>query len=796
MKLYLKALTILALVVTSVAAQPPKEMILPNFLKGDPIPEGASYDWTLGATGARGWIYNKDLKTTGARQIYITRVHKRSPAHGVLKVGDVILGIGKEKFSYDPRTEFGKALTLAESEKGELSLNIWREGSLQNLVVNLPVLGSYSATAPYNCSKSELILQRGCKAIAQRMKKDSYSRENTITRSLNALALLASGNSKYLTPLKKEAKWASEFSVSSAYSTRATCFYGYVISFLAEYQIATGNKSKSLQRGLQRLVKEAIEGQSPSGSWDYSFTGPDGRHKGMVAEYSISLTTALVLAREAKVKGPELDKAIEKSTRILRFHANKGSIPKTDTHPSLRNHDPWSRNGMAAVLFSLLEEPKVAAYFSRMSLACHSAERDISDPDSYWNMAWIMPSIALSGPHATGAWMNEYGAWYYDMTRRWDNTFPHQGPPKKEKGGTGGWDATGANLLAYALPLKKIMLTGKKSNKILPLTVSEAKSVLDDGNLNSPYKQWTMKQLVNYLSHWSPVVRERVAIAIAQRESTASLMTSLINMLKSPSMTSRYGASQAIHHLRNRATAATPQLRKNLRHKDLWLRIQSAKALIAIEGPALKAVPELLTTLAKGPTIEDPRGMEQYYLSHALFNEYMLNIWKDQVDQELLFNAVSAGLASEHGRARSAYANIYEVFSFDDLVPLLPSICDSVASIPTNEIASGDHIRWAGVEFLTENKIDEGIELLALYSRDMRQWASEKRLLKVLDMLKQYGAHAQRVIPQLSKTARYFDEEPDFPESLRIVKAEAVRATIKELRSMKEKPKLRKINEK
>ena len=28
-------------------------MAVPDFTKGDPIPEGATHDWTLGATGAR-----------------------------------------------------------------------------------------------------------------------------------------------------------------------------------------------------------------------------------------------------------------------------------------------------------------------------------------------------------------------------------------------------------------------------------------------------------------------------------------------------------------------------------------------------------------------------------------------------------------------------------------------------------------------------------------------------------------------------------------------------------------------
>ena len=88
---------------------------VPDFTKGDAIPAKAKHDWTLGATGARAWIFSDKLSTSEARQIAITKVEKGSPADGVLAVGDVILGVRGKRFSYDPRTEFGKALTSAET---------------------------------------------------------------------------------------------------------------------------------------------------------------------------------------------------------------------------------------------------------------------------------------------------------------------------------------------------------------------------------------------------------------------------------------------------------------------------------------------------------------------------------------------------------------------------------------------------------------------------------------------------------------------------------------------------------
>jgi len=105
-------------------------MTKPDFLEGDPIPAGASHDWNLGATGSRGWMFSDKRSTADARQIRITEVAKGSPADGILAVGDVILGVAGKPFSHDPRSEFGTALTIAESEAGggKLALTRWRAG--------------------------------------------------------------------------------------------------------------------------------------------------------------------------------------------------------------------------------------------------------------------------------------------------------------------------------------------------------------------------------------------------------------------------------------------------------------------------------------------------------------------------------------------------------------------------------------------------------------------------------------------------------------------------------------------
>lgn len=765
---------------------------------GSSFAAAAMHDWNLGATGLRGWIRCDKLVTSDARQITVTKVEKGSPADGVLEVGDVILGVDGKPFSYDPRTEMGKALTLAESEagQGKLSLTRSREGSSAEVVVKLPVLGSYGATAPFDCPKSKLILERGCKDLAKRMAEPSYAkRQDPIPRSLNALALLASGDPSYLPLIKKEAEWAANFRTDGM----ATWYYGYVMMFLSEYKIATGDDS--VMPGLTRLALEAAHGQSAVGSWGHGFAKPDGRlgGYGMMNSPGVPLTISLVMAREAGVKDPALDLAIERSTKLLRFYIGKGAIPYGDHHPWIENHDDNGKCGMAAVLFNQLGESKGAEFFSRMSVASHGPERDTGHTGNFFNMLWAMPGVAQSGPQATGAWMSEFGSWYFDLARGVDGTFLHQGPPEAGEDSYAGWDATGGYLLAYAMPLKKLYLTGKKAGAVPQIDAATAQSLIVDGrgwsnkDRHSFYDALSDDQLVERLRSWSPVVRERAAMALGRRKNAP--VTPLVEMLDSPSLDARYGACQGLIFLRGRGVPAVDALQKTLAHPDLWLRIKAAEALAAIGEPAMKAVPQLLELLARVDVKNDPRGMQQRYLSFALFErDGMLGRSLEGVDRPALYKAVRAGLKNEDGRARGSIGSVYRRLSLEEIKPLLPAIHEAIVQpAPSGEMFA-DEIRVEGLRLLSQHHIEQGMSALVKYTRDQNPWASEKRTPELMKILLTYGAHAKAVIPELTKIANYFEkDEKDFPPHLMRMKAKSVRETISAIEASTDAPELIRI---
>lgn len=790
------ALTGLASIASAVPND--KAIVIPDLTKGDKIPKGAKHDWNLGPTGLRGWMFCDRLVTTDARQIAITTVEPGSSADGLVAVGDVLLGVGGKPFSYDPRTEMGRAITAAETETGggRLAITRWRAGKSDEIELMLPVLGSFSPTAPYDCPKSQRVLVQGLESLAESMSQPDYAQSvDAIPRSLNALALLAGGDAQHLDLVERESQWATNFTTRDF----RTWYYGYVMIFLSEYITATGDDS--VLPGLRRLALEAAGGQSAVGSWGHTFALPDGRLQGygMMNSPGLPLTIGMILARDAGVNAPEVDRAIELSSRLLRFYHGKGAIPYGDHSAWTETHEDNGKCGMAAVLFHQLGEAQNSDFFTRMALASHGNERDCGHTGNYFNILWSLPAIAQAGPHATGEWMQEFGSWYHDLARRSDGSFAHQGPPESDHDSYHGWDASGAYLLAYALPLKKITLTGKSTRVSQPLEKDAAHSLIVDGrgwdnkDRNSAYDQRTDDELLARLGSWSPIVRERAAAAISRRKDPP--LAAIIALLDSPSLEARIGACHALEELRGAAAPAVPQLRHALQDEDLWLRVRAATALAVIGKPALPALPEMLAMIARGPSTQDPRAMEQRFVSFAIFSKMLTSTKSlEGVDREKLRNAIAIGLQNQDGRARSEISEIYGRLSYDELQPLLPAIFEAIVQpAPSGEMFA-DGVRINGLKVLASHHIEEGMQACADYLRTQNPWASEHRTPEILNVLVSYGAQAQPIVSQLNETAALFEKgEKDFPNHLSKQKAKAVRKAIKQIEASKDRPDLKRL---
>ena len=711
-----------------------------------------SHDWLLGPTGLRGWMFSNEGQTTCARQILVTAVDKGSPADGILSTNDVILGVEGKPFTADARIQFAKAITAAETKKGGgvLRLIRWRTGETANVELKLKVLGTYSDTAPYDCPKSKAIFEQGCELIA----KGGLKSGDGMAGYLNMLALLASGKEEYRPLLDAYAKKM----VPRMNLTKSGCWgHAYANLFLAEYVLATGDKEMLAE--LKRTTMDAVEGQSFYGTWGHGGRKPNGNCSGYGAmnQVGLPMTLSMVLAREAGVKDPALDKAIAKSVAFLRWYVDKGAVPYGDHLPWTGSHDDNGKTSLAAVLFDLLGDREATAYFARMATAAYD-EREQGHCGNWFNMMWALPGVSRCGPLATGAYLKEQ-SWYYDLARNWQGGFEYQKIIERDENNNyTGWDLTGTYLMSYGLPLKSLYVNGKKPCSVPPLNGKEVASVIAAGrdsavvNGKGGYKERKTEELLAGLASWSPVVRKRSAEALAARKEEC--VPTLQRMLAGSDRYARYGAVETLACLGARADAAAPQLRALLTDKDPWLQSLASQAIRFLGPQARKACTDDLLRLAATPNPSDPRRTVQRAVGLALFCGYpgvggptVLNGSVEGVDRKLLYPAVRAMLENDDSVARGGPGVIYDKLSDRDLAVLLQAIVKAAPdAAPSNEMFA-DGPRLPAFDLLSKHHIREGLKLMEDALNGDR-WGGDV-IPTCLAYFLRYGIHAKEVLPRL-----------------------------------------------
>jgi hypothetical protein len=619
--------------------------------------------------------------------------------------------------------------------------------------LKLKVLGSYSDTAPYDCPKSKVIFEQGCQLIA----KGGLKSGDGMYGYLNMLALLASGKAEYRPLL---AEYARKLAPRMNLAQMGCWGHSYANLFLAEYVLVTGDNEMLAE--LKRTTMDAVAAQSTYGTWGHGGRMPNGNCSGYGAmnQVGLPMTLSMVLAREAGVKDPALDKAIAKSVAFLRWYVDKGAVPYGD-HPAWTgSHDDNGKTSLAAVLFDVLGDREATAYFARMATAAYD-EREQGHCGNWFNMMWALPGVSRCGPLATGAYLKEQ-RWYYELARNWKGGFEYQKIIERDENNNyTGWDLTGTYLLSYGLPLKSLYVNGKKPCSVPPLNSKEVASVIAAGrdselvNGKNGYAARTTTDLLAGLASWSPAVRKRSAQAIAARKE--ELLPTLLKMLSGSDRYARYGAVEALACLGPKADAAAPQLRALLTDKDPWLQSLACHAIRFLGPQARKACTDDLLRLAATPNPADPRQTVQRAVGLALFCGYpgvggptVLNGSVEGVDRKLLYPAVLSLLENDDSVARSGPGVIFDKLSERDLVELLPAIVKAANEMPPTNEMFADGIFLAAADLLSKHHVREGMQLsvdLLLVPR----WGMFGRIDTCPVYLRRYGAHAKAVLPQLQE---------------------------------------------
>jgi hypothetical protein len=729
---------------------------VPDLTKGGKLTE--KHDWNLGPTGLRGLMWAWSMVTTDARQILVTKVDKGSPSDGLVQVGDVILGVGNGKFTSDARVAFGNAITITETKAaaGKLPLLLWRKGKEIAVTVPLRVMGSYGQQWPYGiCEKSAKIIEMGAAHLSKNIGP-------SIPDQMGALALLATGDKKYwpLVAALAHKVGPKDFKINEDDRGMVAWSWGYHNLFLTEYYLATGDKD--VLPAIKAYSNAIARGQSAVGSWGHGMAWPEdnnGQNHGPLGGYGalnqagLVCQLSMILAVKCGVKDEEVNKAIAKGTRFFEFYINKGTIPYGDHNPG-SNHAGNGKNGIGAVMFDVQDHVDGAAFFSRMIVASYG-EREMGHTGNYFSYLWGALGAGRAGSAAASAFLNEL-RWYYELSRRWDGSFPYQGASNDDK--YGNWDCTGAYLLAYLLPREALYITGKGRHKEAELTGTALADTLEAGRGFvvpergiTPYLAKSKEALLKDLTSWSPAVRARASEALAKKADDAAVQT-VIKMLSAKEANTRYGACVALGDMK--AAAAVPALTEALKSSDVWLRIQATYALSAIGDSARQSASKLLD-LALSSDPNDPREFTQRYICYALFypggamgKAGMFAKSIEGIDRVKLYAVIQRLLKNDDGRARGTLTSIYKQLSYEELKLLLPAIYDSIRyQSPSGEMfASG--VRLRGLDLFAKYRIKEGM-LLCIHAMDIDKWGKHARIPACLDALETYGAAAKAVLPQL-----------------------------------------------
>jgi hypothetical protein len=741
---------------------------------------GDSISFNMGPIGARGWVYHVRENSSLSRQIQIKSVATGSPAAGILAVDDVILGAdgtggNPVNFTADARKSLGLAIGDAEARNpATLKLVRWRAGVTDTVAVTLQTMGAYSATAPYDCPKSSLILQQGLAAIMAGETSGRYS--------FGTLGLLAGNdpsdpdNTARMTRAQSEARTlvpsAAVRAQMMADTRDATSMIvwerGHTLIVLAEYYLLSGDVQ--VLPGIEAYAVNIAKNQSLFGTMGHIFAekNPDGSHNGPMGGVYGPVNSAampcflgLILARECGLANPEIAPGIERASRFYAYFAGRGSIPYGEHEPEWSTHDNNGKSGLAALSFTLqgnrVEEGR---FFAKMSAASGSV-RGTGHTGGFFNYVWAPLGAACGGEVAAASHFSRI-RWMLDLNRRWDGKFEYdcltgEGPNSGSQ--YNDFRMSTPALLTYALPLRQLRITGKNHDSGRWLTgsdVSQAAAV--DGYDAVPRGT---NELIADLGSWSPMVQRRAAEQLATRSIDTATLNQITALANDPNGNSRVGACMTLGKISNSGTAnaRAATLAALLTDPQNHVRFMAAEAMRYLPQTAkmtqLNAVLSAAASTGK-PLMpfdeEDPLHFAHGRIAMLLFysgNAYGPKgmIWGtgiNGVNRALLYPAIRAVAANPIGMCRSTLHQTYLNLTAADVNALAGSIVDSVRVRTPSDKMFSSGVREGGLQALEKYKIAEGVPLSMIYMVDDTRGDA---YTNALGILKKYAAGSTTVTP-------------------------------------------------
>jgi hypothetical protein len=217
-----------------------------------PDAEVPGWFYNLGITGLRAQLVADEPKA-----LLIKYVFPKSPADGHVEVGDLIVGAGGQMFKETHRNGYGEKIFGADGpiselahvleecqgadRKGKLALTLRRGKKIVDVELDVgQKYGTYSATYPGTCAKSDKVLAELLKYLVEHQEKDG-SFGDPVHNTFAPLALLASGDAKYLQAVELNMRYHCRVTRAKDLSLINWSYMSAAV-VLSEYYLATGEK--------------------------------------------------------------------------------------------------------------------------------------------------------------------------------------------------------------------------------------------------------------------------------------------------------------------------------------------------------------------------------------------------------------------------------------------------------------------------------------------------------------------------------------------------------------------------
>ncbi len=426
------------------------------------------------------------LRFHPGRVLKIEHVLPDTPATGLFEVGETVVGVnGIPLAGNNAFVVLGALLAKAEETDGKLVFTVHGDNAAQarDVAVQIPVLGSYSATWPLACEKSDQIVTRAAAYYAnRRLYANGDHAEELGVGSMNdrgmgaalaALFLLSTGDDQYLLRVKQ---YVDQLAADVPNLGDHSWNNGYNGILVAEYYLRTGDAAALPV--LQFYADNARDRQFFGVGWGHWGRGLNPRYVagGLMNPAGAQIATTLLLAKECGIE-VDTDTLLGALRHWYRF-AGRGTVAYGD-HRGEGCLGSNGKDGMSAAMMQVASgaQGNVEIYEKARDLLSKSTlfsypvmvggHGDSGRGDGIWRGIASSYSLATT-PEYYHALQNNL-RWWFALARRPGGGF---GMPMNMRFDDAG---SGAGLgLAYTAPRRTLRITGAPpSEHAHPFTLPE-----------------------------------------------------------------------------------------------------------------------------------------------------------------------------------------------------------------------------------------------------------------------------------------------------------------------------------